>query len=237
MSRPKRGPAAPLLDNILDQLGREIVAGELPEGKTFTLLDLSTRFEISRTVAREAMRALEQLGLVAASRRVGITVQPRSQWAAMNQSIIDWRLGTESEVLSQLQSLAELRAGVEPVAARLAAHHASENERNRLVKLADELAELSEAGKGGSEEFLELDCAFHSLLLRSSGNELFAGLVPAITSMLRGRTDGGFMPAVLDERAKSGHIELAQAVLRRDPEAAERWSREILDEVREYLHP
>lgn len=118
MSRPKRGPAAPLLDNILDQLGREIVAGELPEGKTFTLLDLSTRFEISRTVAREAMRALEQLGLVAASRRVGITVQPRSQWSAMNQSIIGWRLATESEVLSQLQSLAELRAGVEPMAGR-----------------------------------------------------------------------------------------------------------------------
>lgn len=237
MSRPKRGPAAPLLDNILDQLGREIVAGELPEGKTFTLLDLSTRFEISRTVAREAMRALEQLGLVAASRRVGITVQPRSQWSAMNQSIINWRLATESEVLSQLQSLAELRAGVEPVAARLAAHHASENERNRLVKLAEELAELSEEGKGDSEEFLELDCAFHSLLLRSSGNGLFTALVPAITSMLRGRTASGFMPAVLDERAKSGHVELARAVLKRDSEAAERWSKEILDEVREYLHP
>lgn len=237
MSRPKRGPAAPLLDNILDQLGREIVAGELPEGKTFTLLDLSTRFEISRTVAREAMRALEQLGLVAASRRVGITVQPRSQWSAMNQAIIEWRLATESEVLSQLQSLAELRAGVEPVAARLAARHASDTDRTRLVKLADELAQLSEAGKGASKEFQELDGAFHSLLLRSSGNELFAGLVPAITSMLRGRTDSGFMPAVVDERAKAGHVELARAVLMRDAEAAEQWSKEILDEVREYLHP
>ena len=52
----------PLLSSILDTLGEEIVSGEMPEGHTFTLHDLSERFDISRTVAREAMRALEQPG-------------------------------------------------------------------------------------------------------------------------------------------------------------------------------
>lgn len=235
MSRPNRGPAAPLLDNILDQLGKEVVAGILPEGRTFTLLDLSTRFEISRTVAREAMRALEQLGLVAASRRVGITVQPRSKWAAMNQSIIEWRLATESELHGQLQSLAELRAGVEPVAARLAAQHASHNERNRLVKMAHELSQLSTEGKGNSAEFLELDGAFHGLLLRASGNEMFAALVPAIISMLKGRTASGLMPAVPNQRARAAHVELANAVCHGEADAAEHWAKELLDEVFEHL--
>ena len=92
MSDTPRSPAAPLLDRVLNELGRDIISGELPEGKTFTLHDLSDRFEISRTVAREAMRALEQMGLVSSSRRVGITVLPRSSWAVFDPAVINWRL-------------------------------------------------------------------------------------------------------------------------------------------------
>lgn len=237
MSRPKRGPAAPLLDSVLDQLGREIVGGTLREGKTFTLLDLSNRFEISRTVAREAMRALEQLGLVAASRRVGITVLPRSKWSVLNQSIIEWRLETESEIRDQLRSLAELRSGVEPVAARLAAVYATQNERNRLAKIASDLRQLGQEGRGATDEFLELDIAFHSLLLRASNNEMFTALIPSITSMLRGRTTFGLMPAVPNERALTSHMELANAIKAGNRDAADRWAREILEEVREHLYP
>ena len=71
MPAPRESAAEPLMASVLATLGKEIVSGAMPAGHTFTLQDLSTRFEISRTVAREAMRALEQLGLVTSSRRVG----------------------------------------------------------------------------------------------------------------------------------------------------------------------
>ena len=90
-------PGRPLLDNVLAELGQDIISGTLPEGRTFTLQDLSDRFDISPHRGREAMRALEQLGLVSSSRRVGITVRPRSSWAVFDKSIIDWRLACPND--------------------------------------------------------------------------------------------------------------------------------------------
>lgn len=237
MAQPQRRPAVPLLDSILDQLGRDIVAGTLEEGTTFTLFDLGERFTISRTVAREAMRALEQLGLVASSRRVGITVQPRSRWSALDQAIIDWRLDAESEVHDQLRTLTELRTGVEPMAARLAAQHATRTERSRLLQIGLDLRELGAAGHGASDEFLELDVAFHSLLLRASGNDMFAALIPSVTAMLKGRTAHGLQPTTPDPRALEYHVELAQAVKAGDGDSAKAYMEGILAEAREHLHP
>ncbi|QGU08168.1 HTH-type transcriptional regulator LutR [Corynebacterium occultum] len=237
MTSPRHGSAVPLLDSVLDRLGREIIQGVLPEGKTFTLQDLSQRFDISRTVAREAMRALEQLGLVSSSRRVGITVQPRSSWVVFNESIIGWRLECEAERRGQLRSLNELRIGIEPVAARLCSEQASPADRIRLVQIAEELAELGHSGKGASEEFLELDIAFHSRLLEASGNEMFMALIPSVTSVLRGRTVFGLQPDNPEEETLDLHLRLALAIQSGDGAAAEKFSQKLLQEVREFLSP
>lgn len=237
MTSPRHGSAVPLLDSVLDHLGRDIIQGTLAEGRTFTLQDLSQRFDISRTVAREAMRALEQMGLVSSSRRVGITVLPRSSWAVFNESIIGWRLAAEVERTDQLRSLNELRIGIEPVAARLCADSASAADRARLVQTAGELAELGRSGQGASEEFLELDINYHSLLLEASGNEMFAALIPSVTSVLRGRTAFGLQPDRPDEESLNLHIELARAIQSGDGAAAEHFSQKLLEEVRNFLSP
>ncbi len=231
MAAHPQPPAAPLLDGVLDQLGSDIVAGVLPEGKTFTLQDLSNRFEISRTVAREAMRALEQLGLVSSSRRVGITVLPRRHWSVFNQSVINWRLKSTEERRKQLQSLNELRIAIEPIAARHAARSASAEARSELVSLVRELRELGEAGQGASEEFLDADVRFHSLLLEMSGNEMFAALTPSILNVLQGRTAFGLQPDDPSPTAIEAHEALAHAIVDGDGDAAEEHSRRILTEV------
>ena len=78
----------PLLGSVVDQLGADIVSGDLAEGERFRLGDVEKRFGISRTVAREAMRALEHLGMVSSGRRVGITVLPMDRWAVYDLSLI-----------------------------------------------------------------------------------------------------------------------------------------------------
>lgn len=231
MTESPRTPAAPLLDNVLDELGRDIVAGTLPEGKTFTLQDLSNRFDISRTVAREAMRALEQLGLVSSSRRVGITVRPRSSWAIFDQAVIDWRLASPTERRLQLRSLNQLRSGVEPQAARLAATNGTDEQRAELVTLATRMRELGESGEGSSLEFLEADVRFHALLLEASGNEMFAALAPSMLSVLHGRTRYGLQPDEPAAVALSAHAELARAIAEGDEEGAEQQSRDLLTEA------
>ena len=143
MAERGRRSSQPLLSSILDTLGEEIVSGKQPEGHTFTLHDLSERFDISRTVAREAMRALEHLGLVSSSRRVGLRVLPQSEWNVFDHAVISWRLRSDEQRPAQLASLRELRDSVEPGAARLAATNATREQARRLRELAEQIVELS----------------------------------------------------------------------------------------------
>ena len=59
---------------IVDVLGAEIAGGTLSAGSVVSLASLEERFEVSRTVAREAMRSLESKGMIEARRRVGLIV-------------------------------------------------------------------------------------------------------------------------------------------------------------------
>ena len=76
------------------------------------------------------MRVLESMGLVAARRRVGITVLPPARWNPFDPDIIRWRLAGPDR-LRHLQSLSELRSAIEPLAARLAAAHATRSSAAR----------------------------------------------------------------------------------------------------------
>nr|WP_197276309.1 FadR/GntR family transcriptional regulator [Corynebacterium deserti] len=228
-------PAKPLLESVLDELGQDIVSGRVAVGETFKLMDIGERFGISRTVAREAMRALEQLGLVASSRRIGITVLPQEQWAAFDRAIIRWRLNDAGQREGQLQSLTELRIAIEPIAARSVALHASTAELEKIRALATEMRELGESGQGASQRFLDADITFHELILRFCHNEMFAALIPSISAVLVGRTEHGLQPDLPEREALDNHDKLADALLARDPDAAETASRNILNEVRRAL--
>ena len=235
MTVARESSAEPLLSAVLDTLGEDIVSGTIPEGDTFTLQDISTRFGISRTVAREAMRALEQLGLVSSSRRVGIRVLPASKWAVFDRSVIAWRLASESQRPNQIRSLDSLRTAVEPVAAGLAATHATEEQIARLKELAAQLSELSEAGAGNSEEFLAADKEFHTLLLAASGNEMFAALATPIMNVLEGRTRYGIMPDNPEIATMRLHTDLVEAIERGDAQASERTSRSLLHGISQFM--
>ncbi|MHA2789728.1 FadR/GntR family transcriptional regulator [Corynebacterium sp. S7] len=236
MPTTPESPAAPLLNTVLDQLGGEIVSGTLAEGRTFTLQDISARFGISRTVAREAMRALEQLGLVSSSRRVGITVLPESSWAVFDQSVISWRLATEEQRSKQLRSLTELRVAIEPIAAYNAANNATEEQADKIVQLAEELRELGTRDRGASNEFLEADKQFHSLIFEASGNEMIIALAPSLLHALEGRTRYGLQPEQPAQEALDAHESLAQAIASGNAHEAEEASRSLLAEVRGALY-
>ena len=106
--------------DVLDRLGASIVAGDPAPGGVLRIEQLEERYAVSRSVVREAIRVLESMGLVESRRRVGVTVRPRDAWNVFDPRIIRWRLDGEDRE-AQLLSLSQLRQGVEPVAAGLAA--------------------------------------------------------------------------------------------------------------------
>lgn len=214
--------------DLLDSLGAEIVSGRLPVSEVLTLERIAAAYDVSRSVAREAIRVLQSMGLVAPRRRVGITVQPREGWNVFDPRVIRWRLeaGDRSD---QLVSLSELRRGFEPVAAALAAERAS---AEHCRALASAVSDMEVTGRQGDlEAYLRADQHFHTTLLDASGNEMMRALASVTAEVLEGRTHHHLMPARPNPQAIALHEEVARAVRRGDAQAAETAMRSIIEEA------
>lgn len=221
---------------VADDLGTRIAGYELPAGSVISLAEVATRYGVSRTVARETIRLLESLGMVTARRRVGITVAVESDWQVLNPRVIAWRLqGPGRE--AQLRSLTELRAAVEPTAARLAATHADERDVALLVELANCLTDLGSRGLGATEEYLATDVRFHQTLLRCSGNEMLAKLDGVVEAVLAGRHRLGLTPPYPVREVMEHHDTTARAIRERMPDAAETCCRILVNRIRRELDP
>lgn len=214
---------------VARELGMEIIDGAWPVATSHTLEDIQARFNVSRTVAREASRQLEALGLAQTRRRVGLVPQPMERWNVLDPTLIDWRLhSTRRE--EQIYSLTQLRLAIEPAAAESAAKLASIHVRARLLPLAAEMRRTGESGDLGA--FMQYDIEFHQLLLESCGNEMFAALGEHVAAVLRGRTEMGLMPERPAPAALDGHEAVADAVFRGDAPRARRAMTDTLDEVK-----
>lgn len=219
---------------VVESLGQRIVSGEIGAGSIMQAEQLAAELSVSRSVVREAVRVLQSLGLVKPVKRLGLRVLPIDSWLLLDPSLIRWRLRTGSKG-TQLRSLTELRAAVEPAAAALAARHASDAVAADLLSLA---ARMRAVGRAGDlQEFLELDIRFHEIVLSSSGNEMFAQLHGVIAEVLRGRTDYGLMPDRPHEEALQLHLDVADAILGRRPTDAHRAMTRIMTRTIEEVEP
>lgn len=220
MTTPGRG----LHGRVLDTLGPAITAGDHPPGSVLRTDELAQEFEVSRSVMREAVRVLESMHLVESRRRVGVTVRPKAEWNVYDPQVIRWRLAGADRP-QQLRSLTVLRSAVEPVAAGLAAKHAT----------AEQCAELTECTLGmvansrghRLEAYLVHDMAFHRVILNASGNEMFARLGDVVAEVLAGRTHHEVMFEDPDPAAVTLHVQVAEAVRAGDALRAEELTREI----------
>ena len=139
---------ASLADQAYHAIRELIVTLELPPGAVIDERGLIERLSIGRTLVREALRRLAQERLVEVYPRRGMFVTG-----------VDVR---------ELARVSEVRAVLEPEAARLAAERATEAERADLTALLDELD-----GEGlGERELMALDERIHCAVYRCAHNDL-----------------------------------------------------------------
>lgn len=218
-----------LHENVLTALGTAVVSGEYPAGQVINLERVSAEHEVSRSVAREAVRVLESMGMVASRRRVGITIQPAEHWNVFDPRLIRWRLESGDRA-AQLVSLSELRRGFEPAAAALAARRADPHQCRIMAAAVSDM--VMHGRVGDLESYLQADKVFHRTLLEASGNEMFRALNAVVSEVLTGRTHHGMMPDEPNPVAIALHDEVARAIRLRDEAGAERAMRAIIDEAK-----
>lgn len=221
-------PSTGLHGGLLDSLGRQVADGELEAGTVLLTEELATRFDVSRTVVREAVRVLESLGMVTSRRRVGVTVAPIGSWNVYAPQVIRWRLAGNDRI-AQLRSLSELRAGFEPVAARYAAERATPEQCGLLTGAVMDMAVHGRSGD--LQAYLAADIRFHRTLLEAAGNEMLAALADVVAEVLSGRTEHGLMPARPEPAAIRLHGDVAEAVQSGDAAGAQRAMTEIITEA------
>ncbi|MCX5078505.1 FCD domain-containing protein [Streptomyces sp. NBC_00424] len=194
---------------VVDRIGQAFAAEEIRAGEILRLEDIQERYGVSRTVAREAVRVLEAKQVVASRPRIGITVRPVDEWNLYDPQVIGWRLGTarREEVLCEL---AQLRAAVEPAAARLAALSDATEARSQLSATVKAMRKA--AIRGDIERFIKADADFHRALLRASGNRMFTQLAKVTEGLLVARHAHSLMPHVIDETAVRRHQQVADEI-------------------------
>jgi len=189
--------AAPLRQQVVDQLRRGIVTNHYPPGTRLVERVLCEDLQVSRTVIRESLRQLETEQLIEMVPNVGSVVRRLTHDEARN--------------------LYEVRAALESLAAADCAERASDD---LLARLEAALAAVPDPGEGTVEERLVTQDLFVALLLEGSQNPVLADMVSTIhsrMSRLRALTlaHGG------NERQKPGLTGIYHAVRGRDRAAAE----------------
>ena len=217
---------------VLTRIGADLTSGRLGAGDVFSMEQIEGRYGVSRTVVREVIKVLESIGVATSRRRVGVTIQPESQWESLSPVIIHWRLAGPQR-LAQLREVSQLRRGVEPQAARLAAERATPEQTRRLREAAAGMAETGP--KGDLLTYLGHDIDFHRTLLEASGNALLAGFAPFVAEALTGRTEHDLMPEIPEQGAIDWHVEVAAAIAQGCPDSAEEAMRRIVSEAQEAM--
>ena len=146
---PPPGEAASLADQAYYAIRQLIVSLELPPGSPIKEAELTTRLGIGRTPVREALRRLALERLVAVYPRRGMEV-----------TTVDVR---------DLARLCEVRAVLEPEAARLAAERATREDVAGLHALREELTDPRRRSDRG---LIDLDERIHHAVYRASHTQL-----------------------------------------------------------------
>lgn len=201
---------------VYASLRTAIEAGDLPVGtKLSSEAVLGTRFGVSRSVVREALRSCAALGLTR-------TETGRGTFVIAAQSTTDLVLGTFSST-----DLLEARPHIEGPAARLAAERRSPADLERLKALMESMRTEDDAGA-----WVELDTTFHLAIAAAGGNSVFIKVLSDIREAMARQSETLNLVSGRRNPSDAEHLDIIAAIEARDPDAAERAMQDHLGAVR-----
>lgn len=217
-------------DQIVAELERRIVAGELVDGSPLPAeRDLMVQFNASRTVIREAITALSNRGIIENRPRFRPIVRKPGYNAAVTAvgGIVRHLLNESGGV----RNLYDSRIFLERALVREAATSARKDD---IAALRDALAD-NEAAIDDSEKFYATDVALHGVFYRIPRNPIFPAVHSAYASWLGPHWQRMQRSTERNRVIYRSHTAIVDAIVERDPDGAERALTNHLNAAWEYV--
>ncbi|ASN19958.1 FadR/GntR family transcriptional regulator [Arthrobacter sp. YN] len=210
-----------VVSEVAERLLAYFTSGEIAPGTRLPAeRQLAASLGVGRSAVREALAALEILGIVVV--RPGSGTYLRDGVSELLPRTLSWGMMLGAP---RTRELVELRSGLEVHAAQLAVGRITteglERMQSHLTDMAQHLDDLA--------AFVEADAAFHREIAEGSGNQVLQELLQSIRSLLRiwvdrALTDKGHAAAALEE-----HREIYDALSARDAEGVARKMRSHME--------
>jgi GntR family transcriptional repressor for pyruvate dehydrogenase complex len=213
--------------DIIEQIRDLVTSGRLKPGDRLpSERELSQAMSVSRSSVREAVRAMESLGLIQARAGEGTFVASPAGSRGSDPVIAslhqDW---------SAQHKLFEVRRVIEPDLAALAARRATAEQIERLrATLNEQEAEILRGGTGVKQDNL-----FHFLMAEATGNEALVRIVDSLMDLLLKTREESLQHDERRARSLKQHRAMLAAIEARDPRAAERLMREHIQDVEQLV--
>lgn len=189
------------LSGVLErEIEKAILDGQIAPGRRVNENHLATRFGTSRGPVREALRALEGLGLVELVPNRGVFIrQPAEEEAIEIYDVRTVLFGLAGKLLAERVTQAE------------------------IARLRDYVGQMEAAARARDfERYYPLNLAFHEFIVDACGNATLAAQYRGLVKKLhlfraRSLVQGGGL-----EVSNSEHRAMVEAIAARDPELAQR---------------
>jgi len=212
-----------LIDQIIETIGRLIAEGSLKPGDALPGgNDLSEMLKVSNTSVRQALKALDVLGV--------LEIKPGSK-TYLNKSISKLLINPmKFMTLLHNVSIIELfatRKVIEVALAKLAAENASEED---LEKMRIALQE-SKKNINNTKNYLINEMDFHDAIFKASNNRILTAFMASINNLMIEVREITVVAYVDLEDSLAQHIEIFNAIKSRNPEKAGKAMLEHLSKI------
>ena len=221
------GLAPSLATQVAREIGRRIVSnsyapGDLVEDEGA----LAERYQVSRSVIRDAVKILVGKGLLEVRRGIGTRVRSRSSWGLLDDDVLAWyQVSTagRGHVAPADGHPTGLRAEGSP----LGAERGSADAHQQIGAAVERM----EAEKGSVEDFVVADAVFHRSILRATENEFLVALEGIIFSALLSSIRLTNVDPRSNEASLPFHRSVYEAIAARDGDRAEKVMEQLLGDT------
>jgi GntR family transcriptional regulator, transcriptional repressor for pyruvate dehydrogenase complex len=209
------GRASTLSARIVADVRDALAEGRLkPDSFLGTESEIAAHWGVSRIVARDALKALQALGIV----EIRVGSRGGARIAAGNPALFADALGIQLDLMGvTAEEVMDAQRAIESLAAELAAEKASESDHARLRALVARSKEVID----DSRAFTELGRAFHFAVAEASKNRVLAAQLRSIHHVSWPARNPTLTPSVA-RHVVEVHERLSELIALRSPAEARR---------------